>query len=154
VPEQEPSVIAVAKAMPAVVNINTERVVKRTVRDPYEELFDNYFGRQTRPRTVKQTVQSLGSGFIVDPTGFIVTNEHVVERAADLKISVTTEDGKTYQAKYVAGAAESDLAFIKIEAEAPLPYLDLNDLSRICWARPCLSSGILSVTAARSAAAS
>ena len=119
-PALEPSVIAVGKAMPAVVNINTERVVKRTVRDPYDESFYNFFGGQMRPpRTVRQTVQSLGSGFIVDPSGFIVTNEHVVERAADLKISVTTTDGKTYSAKYVAGTKESDLAFIKIEASKP-----------------------------------
>ena len=129
-PALEPSVIAVGKAMPAVVNINTERVVKRTVRDPYDESFYNFFGGQMRPpRTVRQTVQSLGSGFIVDPSGFIVTNEHVVERAADLKISVTTTDGKTYSAKYVAGTKESDLAFIKIEASKPLPFIDLEDLS-------------------------
>jgi serine protease Do len=130
-PAQEPSVIAVAKAMPAVVNISTERVVKRTVRDPYDEFFDQFFGggAMRRPRTVRQTVQSLGSGFIVDPSGLIVTNEHVVERAADLKISVTTHDGTTYEAKYVAGTAESDLALIKIEAKEPLPHIDLNDLS-------------------------
>jgi S1-C subfamily serine protease len=130
-PAQEPSVIAVAKAMPAVVNISTERVVKRTVRDPYDDVFDQFFGggAMRRPRTVRQTVQSLGSGFIVDPNGLIVTNEHVVERAADLKISVTTHDGTTYEAKYVAGTAESDLALIKIEAKEPLPHIDLDDLS-------------------------
>jgi serine protease Do len=126
----EPSVIAVAKTMPAVVNINTERMVKRTVRDPYDDVFNSYFGGAMRPpRTFRQKVQSLGSGFIVDPAGFIVTNEHVVERAADLKISVTTTDGKTYQAKYVTGAPEADLAFIKIQSTEPLPFIDLNDLS-------------------------
>jgi serine protease Do len=129
-PAQEPSVVAVGKAMPAVVNINTERVVKRTVRDPYDDFFYNFFGGQMRPpRTVRQTVQSLGSGFIVDPSGYIVTNEHVVERAADLKISVTTSDGTTYDAQYVAGTRESDLALIKIEAKTPLPFIDVNDLS-------------------------
>ncbi len=129
-PATEPSVIAVGKAMPAVVNINTERIVKRTVRDPYEEFLNNYFGGAARPpRTLRQTVQSLGSGFIVDPAGYIITNEHVVERAADLKISVTTPDGKTYDAKYITGAPDSDLAFIKIESKIPLPFISPNDLS-------------------------
>ena len=129
-PATEPSVIAVKKAMPAVVNINTERVVKRTIRDPYDEFFNNFFGGPMRPpRTFRQKVQSLGSGFIVDPSGYIVTNEHVVERAADLKISVTTADGQTFEAKYVTGAPEADLAFIKIEPKTPLAYIDLHDIS-------------------------
>src|SRR5215210_3135441 len=111
-PATEPAVIAVSKAMPAVVNINTERVVKRTVRDPYDDFFNNFFGGPTRPtRQIRQKVQSLGSGFIVDPAGYIVTNEHVVERAADLKIQVTTTDGKTYTARYVSGDPSSDVAF-------------------------------------------
>ena len=122
--------VAVAKAMPAVVNINTERIVQRTVRDPRDEFFNNFFGGPMRPpRLVKQTVQSLGSGFIVDAGGFIVTNEHVVQRAADLKISVTTNDGKTYAAKYIAGSPEADLAFLKIESKEKLPFIDLSDLS-------------------------
>jgi serine protease Do len=129
-PAAEPAVVAVAKAMPAVVNINTERMVKRTIRDPYDDFFNNYFGGPMRPpRMIRQKVQSLGSGFIVDPAGYIVTNEHVVERAADLKISVTTADGKSYQAKYVTGAPEADLAFIKIESPTPLPFINLDDLS-------------------------
>ncbi len=129
-PAREPSVVAVSKAMPAVVNINTERVVKRTVRDPYDDFFNQFFGGpMRRPRTVAQKVQSLGSGFIVDRSGYIVTNEHVVERAEDLKISVTTTDGKTYDARYVAGSAETDLALIKIESAEPLPFIDLADLS-------------------------
>jgi serine protease Do len=129
-PATEPSVLAVAKAMPAVVNINTERVVQRQVRDPFDQLFNQYFGGPTsRPLTVRQKVQSLGSGFIVDPAGYIVTNEHVVERAADLKISVTTTNGKTYTARYISGTAESDLAFIKIESPEPLPFISVTDLS-------------------------
>jgi serine protease Do len=129
-PAAEPSVLAVAKAMPAVVNINTERVVQRAVRDPMDELFNQFFGGQMRrPRILSQKVQSLGSGFIVDPAGFIVTNEHVVQRAAELKISITTNDGKTYTAHYVAGSPEADLAFLKIDANQPFPFISLADLS-------------------------
>ena len=129
-PATEPSVVAVSRAMPTVVNINTERVIKRTVRDPMDELFNQFFGGpMQRPRVLSQKVQSLGSGFIIDATGYIVTNEHVVERAAELKISVTTNDGKTYTARYIAGSPEADLALLKIDAKEPLPFIDLGALS-------------------------
>ena len=83
-PASEPAVLAVAKVLPAVVNINTERVVRRTVRDPFEDVYAQFFGNnRVRPRQIRQTLQSLGSGFIIDPAGYIVTNQHVVERAAE-----------------------------------------------------------------------
>src|SRR5207245_8279698 len=129
-PASEPAVLAVAKVLPAVVNINTERVVRRTVRDPFEDFYAQFFGyNRARPRQVRQTLQSLGSGFIIDPAGYIVTNKHVVERAADLKIRVTTNDGKTYNARYIAGDDKTDLAFIKIEARSALPFINLDDIS-------------------------
>src|SRR6266542_1421522 len=129
-PASEPSVLAVAKVLPAVVNINTERVVKRTVRDPVEDFYAQFFGyNRVRPRQIRQTLQSLGSGFIVDPAGYIVTNQHVVERAADLKIHVTTNDGKTYNAHYIAGDDKTDLAFIKIDAKTAFPFVSLDNIS-------------------------
>jgi serine protease Do len=129
-PASEPSVIAVAKALPAVVNINTERIVRRTVRDPVEDFYAQFFGNyRGRPREIRQTLQSLGSGFIVDPAGYIVTNQHVVARAADLKIQVTTEDGKTYNAHYITGDEKKDLAFIKIDAKAAFPFISLDNIS-------------------------
>ena len=129
-PASEPAVLAVGKVLPAVVNINTERVVRRTVRDPFEDFYAQFFGyNRARPRQVRQTLQSLGSGFIIDPAGYIVTNKHVVERAADLKIHVTTNDGKTHDARYIAGDEKTDLAFIKIEARSALPFINLDDIS-------------------------
>jgi serine protease Do len=129
-PTSEPAVLAVAKVLPAVVNINTERVVRRTVRDPVEDFYAQFFGyNRVRPREVRQTLQSLGSGFIVDPAGYIVTNQHVVERAADLKIHVTTNDGKTYSAHYITGDDKNDLAFIKIDAGTAFPFISLDDIS-------------------------
>lgn len=129
-PAAEPAVIAVNKVWPAVVNINTERIVKRAVEDPYDAMFNQFFGRQIRPqRELRQKVQSLGSGFVVDPAGYIVTNEHVVQRAEDLKIQVTTTDGKTYSATYIAGDPKADLALIKIESPKPLPFINLADPS-------------------------
>src|SRR5215210_4873054 len=129
-PASEPTVLAVAKALPAVVNINTERIVRRRVRDPFEDFWSQYFGNYySRPREIRQTLQSLGSGFLVDPAGYIVTNQHVVERAADLKIEVTMNDGKTLNARYITGDEKKDLAFIKIDSKQPLPFIDLNNLS-------------------------
>src|SRR3954447_3166410 len=129
-PASEPAVLAVAKVLPAVVNINSERVVRRTVRDPFDDFYSQFFGyNRFRPREIRQTLQSLGSGFIIDPAGHIVTNQHVVERAADLKIHVTTNDGKTYRAHYITGDDKTDLAFIKIDAQTDFPFIDLNNVS-------------------------
>jgi serine protease Do len=129
-PASEPAVLALAKVLPAVVNINTERVVRRTVRDPIEDFYAQFFRNyRSRPREIRQTLQSLGSGFIVDPAGYIVTNQHVVERAADLKIQVMTNDGKTYNAHYIAGDDKTDLAFIKIDAKAAFPFINLDNIS-------------------------
>src|SRR6516164_1386347 len=129
-PASEPAVLAVAKVLPAVVNINTERVVRRTVRDPFDDFYSQFFGyNRFRPREVRQTLQSLGSGFIIDPTGYIVTNQHVVERAADLKIHVTTNDGKTHRARYITGDDKNDLAFIKIDAQTDFPFINLDNIS-------------------------
>lgn len=126
----EPTVLAVAKVMPAVVNINAERIVRRQVRDPFEDFAAQFFGSyRSEPREVRQRLQSLGSGFIVDSAGYIVTNEHVVQRAADLKIEVTTSDGKVYKARYITGDPKQDLAFIKIEGKTGFPFIDLNNLS-------------------------
>src|SRR5947209_3569469 len=129
-PAAEPAVLAIAKVLPAVVNINTERVVRRTVRDPIEDFYAQFFGYyRGRPHEIRQTQQSLGSGFIVDPAGYIVTNQHVVERAADLKIKVTTNDGKMYNAHYITGDDKKDLAFIKIDSKDSFPFINLENIS-------------------------
>lgn len=129
-PAAEPAVLAVAKVLPAVVNINTERVIRRAVRDPIDDFYAQFFGTyRSRPREIRQTLQSLGSGFIVDPAGYIVTNQHVVQRAADLKIKVTTNDGKTYNAHYITGDDKKDLAFIKIDAKESFQFINLDNIS-------------------------
>src|SRR5437660_552017 len=129
-PAAEPGVLAVAKVLPAVVNINTERVIRRSVRDPIEDFYAQFFGYyRGRPHEIRQTLQSLGSGFIVDPAGYIVTNQHVVARAADLKIQVTTNNGKTYNAHYITGDDKTDLAFIKIDAKDSFPFVNLDNIS-------------------------
>jgi serine protease Do len=133
-PATEPAVVAVAKVLPAVVNISTERIVRRTVQDPFEDFYEQFFNAPSnrRPRQLEQKIQSLGSGFLIDADGDIVTNQHVVERAADLKIQVTFADGTSCPARYVAGDDKADLALIHIERKdrtKPFPYINLNNVS-------------------------
>ena len=130
-PASEPTVLAVAKVLPAVVNINTERVVRRRVRDPVRRFRGAIF-RQLPLAPAGDSADPakpwLGIHLSTRP-GYIITNQHVVERAADLKIEVTMNDGKTLNARYITGDEKKDLAFIKIEAKEPLPFIDLNNLS-------------------------
>src|SRR5260370_35224085 len=74
-PAAEPAVLAVAQVLPAVVNINTERVIRGSVRDPIEDFYAQFFGQYLGlPRKIRQTLHSLGSGFHVGPAGYTVTH--------------------------------------------------------------------------------
>jgi len=118
---RDPVVIAVQKVLPAVVNISTERIVERQFNDPFDELFRQFFGQPRGPQ--RQGVQSLGSGVIVDEDGWIVTNWHVVRRAT--RITVVLADGTKFDAQYVSGDENNDLALLKIEPKKPMPYVEI-----------------------------
>ena len=131
-PATEQTVIAVAKVQPAVVNIATERVIRQTVEDPFDSFLNEFFGQPSMGgRQIQRRQQSLGSGFVVDPEGYIITNEHVVGRAADMKITISFSDGSTYSARYLAGDRQTDLALLKIEKRdgKTFPFIDLKKLS-------------------------
>ncbi|TAN38872.1 MAG: trypsin-like serine protease [Verrucomicrobia bacterium] len=123
-----PVVEAVEKALPSVVNIGTEKLVKVQHADPLQqfrgEMFDQFFRdfyeRQMQPEY--RLSHSLGSGVIIDPLGYILTNFHVIERAS--KIQVTLADGHAYPAVFLAGDPINDLALIKIEPAAPLTAVE------------------------------
>ncbi len=106
-----PVVEAYRRASPAVVNISTRRLVRMSWRlfgfydDPFEDFGPRFF------RPAIPTV-SLGSGFVIHPAGYLVTNAHVVRRAE--KITVTFPDKRTYQAEVVAANTADDLAVLKI----------------------------------------
>jgi len=123
---RDPVVIAVQKVLPSVVNISTERIVERQFNDPFDELFRQFFGQPRGPQ--RQGVQSLGSGAIVDEDGWIVTNWHVVRRAT--KITVVLADGTKFDAQYVSGDENNDLALLKIEPKKPMPYVEIGDDSQ------------------------
>jgi S1-C subfamily serine protease len=120
-PARDPVVVAVQRALPAVVNISTERLVQRQFNDPFDDLFREFFGQPRRPQT--QGVQSLGSGVIVDEDGWIVTNWHVVRRAS--KITVVLSDGTKYDGQYVSGDENNDLALLKITSKKPVPFVEI-----------------------------
>jgi serine protease Do len=111
----------VKKVSPAVVGINVIEI--REYRDPFGSFFDDPFFRQffgdRRSRT--REVKELGSGYIISPDGYIVTNDHVAGNAA--RITVTLTDGKTYEAELIGSDPVSDIALVKIEGDN-FPYVE------------------------------
>ncbi|MBI2082611.1 MAG: DegQ family serine endoprotease [Deltaproteobacteria bacterium] len=127
-----PSFVDLAKQVsPAVVNISTTKTIKRPPYpgggrspfgpgDPFDEFFDRFFqgGPSERPQ------RSLGSGFIIDSEGHIITNNHVVEGADEIQVQLT--DKRKFDAKLIGTDPKTDLAVIKIEAKN-LPMAILGD---------------------------
>jgi serine protease Do len=116
----------VKKEMPSVVNISTKQVVKVRQQSPFgdpqmDEFFFRFFGNRPQREQVRQ---SLGSGFIISPDGYILTNNHVVDMAKDIKVSLS--DGRVLEAKLVGRSEEIDLALIKVAAQ-DLPAVVLGD---------------------------
>jgi serine protease Do len=128
-----------ARLQPAVVNISTrQRIPVRTQTDPFEEFFRRFGapdttpqspqgqqqGQQQQPRT--REAGSLGSGFIISPDGYVVTNNHLIQGLTGTgtvdTVTVTLTNRKEYTARIVGRDTASDLALLKIDA-ANLPYV-------------------------------
>lgn len=116
---QDPVVQAVQKALPSVVNISTDIVVR--YRDPFAEFFEEFWGRESAP--IQRETHSIGSGVIVDGSGLIMTNAHVVARAT--RIHVTLADGTPHQARLLISDPRNDLALLKIDPPQPLSSIEL-----------------------------
>ena len=130
-----PDFVALAKRMkPVVVNISTTQVSESRGQqefgspfgddDPFNDFWRRFFGGPM-PRGGPQRQRSLGSGFIIDADGSILTNNHVVENAQ--KIVVKLSDDQEYEAKVVGRDAKTDIAIIKINAKAALTAASLGD---------------------------
>ncbi len=115
---------AVRKAVPAVVNIFTSKEMK-TPRHPFldDPLFRRFFG--DRLEEEPQRAASLGSGVIVSPKGYILTNHHVVEAADEIEVALA--DGKKFKAKAVGSDPETDIAVLQVEGGDPLPAVTFGD---------------------------
>ncbi len=130
----------VKKARPSVVNISTVKVIKgrglapmpfRGGRpfgpdDPFKDFFDRFF-RDQIPKEHRQ--KSLGSGFIIDKDGFILTNNHVVENTDEIIVKLADE--KEFPAKIIGRDPKTDLALIRIETDRPLKPLPLGDSDKL-----------------------
>lgn len=119
--------IAVAKASPAVVGINVTQVKRIVQKSPFsidDPVWRSIFPELFRDRIYEQKIKSLGSGFIISKDGYLVTNEHVVENATEIIISMT--NGEHYKAEIIGTDRLTDIALLKVEGEN-YPFLDLGD---------------------------
>lgn len=133
----------VARVGPAVVNVSTRKDVAAgqggqpevpmpqfPPGSPFEEFFKEFFDRdrQREPQAPRRSF-SLGSGFVIDPSGFVVTNNHVIAEADE--ITVVLNDDSEYPAKVVGRDIKTDLALLKIERGTPFPFVEWADSDAI-----------------------
>lgn len=110
------------KVTPSVVNIRAARITSGRIHPLFEEFFGDLFGEQRRP---ERREQSLGSGFLLTEDGYILTNEHVVAGAQEIRVRLS--DQSEYPAKLVGTDPRTDVAVIKVETEKKLPTVVLGD---------------------------
>ena len=120
------------RLMPAVVNVSITTTVNNggsvMQGSPFEEFFEDFMDRKNgvpNGENSKKEVTSVGSGFVIDPKGIIVTNNHVIEKAE--KITVNFSNGDKYDATLVGRDAKTDIAVLKIDAPKDLPSVDFGD---------------------------
>jgi serine protease Do len=124
-----------ARLLPSVVNISTTQVQIKDQRggpqvprfpegSPFQDFFKEFFDRQQRD-TPKRRATSLGSGFIIDASGYIVTNNHVISEADE--ITVTLHDDTKLEAKLIGRDPKTDLALLKVKPETKLPAVPFGD---------------------------
>mgnify|MGYP001350068626 CR=1 FL=1 len=123
------------RVTPAVVNISTTVRLPGQPRmpfpfpegSPFEEFFKRFgeqFGMPDRALPVPEG-HALGSGFVIDPEGYIVTNAHVIERATEIQVTFT--DGTQLPARVVGRDPQTDLALLKVDADKELPWVEFGD---------------------------
>lgn len=117
---------AVDMCSPAIVGINVTEIREQIVRDPYSDwndpIFEYFFGQRRYRRQYQ--VKGVGSGFLISPDGYILTNDHVAGNAS--KVVITMTDGSKHDAAIVGHDAVTDVAVLKIEG-TNLPYLRLSN---------------------------
>jgi serine protease Do len=126
---------------PAVVNISTSQTSGSSDEtipmpdlpegSPFREFFEEFFNREDRdPQQQRpRRVSSLGSGFVIHPDGIIVTNNHVIEQADEVEVNFA--DGTTLTAEVVGRDMKTDLAVLRVDPPAPLPFVEFGDSDTI-----------------------
>jgi serine protease Do len=131
------------RVKPGVVNVSTTKLIKgggrvfrhfsppSRERDPFrdffgEDFFDRFFG-ETPQRDYVQ--RSLGSGFIIDREGYIITNNHVIEGASEIRVRLSTQ--REFEAEVVGRDSKTDLALIKVKSFQDLPVEELGDSDKL-----------------------
>ena len=124
------------RVLPAVVNISAQLGAEAAAQadrsadegsqsgQPFDELLRRFFENRGLPQPGHE-VMALGSGFIIDPDGYIVTNNHVVGNAA--KVTVTLQDNSKHEAKIIGRDEKTDIALIKIDVKEKLPFVSWGD---------------------------
>lgn len=137
----------VEKISPAVVNISTtqkpkERKSKHPMlsENPYD-IFRDFLEKEFGLPEQMRQMTSLGSGFIVDANGYIVTNYHVVNGADEISVMIANDNSKTYKAKMIGYDQKTDIALLKIDANKDLPYLEFGDSDQAKVGRSVIAVG-------------
>ena len=136
-----PNWVELAKRLkPAVVNVSTKRVEEGQQLqspfgndDPFQQFFKQFFGK-----IPPQTVRSLGSGFIINSAGYIVTNNHVVDGASEIRVKLS--DGREFPGKVIGRDSKTDLALLKIDTTG-LPVVPLGDSDDLPVGTPVMAIG-------------
>ena len=95
---------------------------------PFQDFFDDFFGDrdgEEAPAPRSRRVNSLGSGFVIDPDGIIVTNNHVIAEADDIEVNFA--DGSKLVAEVVGADPKTDIAVLRVKPDEPLEAVDLGD---------------------------
>ncbi len=134
------TVDAVRKVGPAVVNITTERVVQQSPFQPFFGLPDaDRFFSDLFERGAPRTVQSLGSGVLIDAERHVLTNEHVINRATRIRVQLA--DGRQFEATLVGADPNNDLAVLKVESGEPLPWVTPGSSADLLVGEPVIAIG-------------
>jgi serine protease Do len=147
-----------AKVTPAVVNVSvtmkagaddgddvqmSDRSGQQQQMEEFMQRFAERFGQkgmpQAKPQRPAQKAQAVGTGFIIDSAGWIVTNYHVAGKADS--ITVTLTDGRKLSAKLVGGDEKTDLALLKVESDKPLPSVSFGDAAKVRVGQPVMAVG-------------
>lgn len=129
---------AVKKAAPAVVNIYTAKEVKQNLNPFFQDpFFRDFFGNQS-PFTRKRLETSLGSGVILTKDGLVVTNEHLIRGAKEIKVAL--QDGREVFAEFIGADQQTDIAVLKLDLQ-DLPILNLADSEKVLIGDQVLAIG-------------